>query len=168
MLSYNTCLNNLLFSCSGPTTLSNCVNLSLSGVQSSGSGGRAPIFKWSLISPSNDSHFANISDILSALSNDTDRVHIPGGLLTPGTTYEFELRMANFLNPTAFEKVTHSVVKVDAPVPLLSLSSSINLEKGEAFVSQNLVIKVTAVVSITATTTTSLLRHKNKCRNFIR
>lgn len=167
MLSYNICLNNLLFSCSGPTTLSNCVNLSLSGVQSSGSGGRAPIFRWSLISPSNDSHFANITDILSALSNETDRVHLSGGLLTPGTTYEFELRMANFLKPAVFEKVTHSVVKVDAPIPLLSLSSSIDLEKGEAYVAQNLVIKVTAVVSISKTTT-SLLHDKNKCRNFKR
>ncbi|KAK2568306.1 Polycystin-1 [Acropora cervicornis] len=133
-------------SLSGSFTV-NFPDVLLKPTPSSGSGGRAPIFKWSLISPSNDSHFANITDILSALSDDTDRVHIPGGLLTPGTTYEFELRMANFLNPAAFEKVTHSVVKVDAPVPLLSLSSSIDLEKGEAFVSQNLVIKVTAVIA---------------------
>ena len=166
MLSYDTCLNNLFFSCKGPTKLSNCANLSLSGIQSFGSGGRAPIFKWFLISPSSDLHFGNISDILSALNNDTDRVHIPGGLLTPRTKYTFELRMANFLNPAAFENVTHSVEKVDAPVPLLSLSSSIDLEKGEAFVSQNLVIKVTVVVSIT--TTTTLLLHKYKCRNFNR
>lgn len=113
-------------------------------------------------------HFGNISDILSALKNDTDRVHIPGALLTAATTYTFELRMANFLNPAAFENVTHAVEKVDAPVPLLSLSSSIDLEKGEAFVSQNLVIKVTVVVSITTTTTTTLLHRKYKRRNFKR
>ncbi|XP_068706586.1 uncharacterized protein [Montipora foliosa] len=122
----------------GPTTLSKCGNLTLSGLLSSGGGGRRLNFLWSL-KPNSTAAF-NITN--------SDRVLIiPGDLLTAGASYEFQLGVSNFLNPTYFENVTHSVVKSPDPVPFLSLSSSVNLETGEVFVSEDLIIKVTAEVA---------------------
>ena len=137
--SFRSKKRNYFFFILGPTTLSKCGNLTLSGLLSSGGGGRRLNFLWSL-KPHSTAAF-NITN--------SDRVLIiPGDLLTAGASYEFQLGVSNFLNPTYFENVTHSVVKSPDPVPFLSLSSSVNLETGEVFVSEDLIIKVTAEVSV--------------------
>ena len=133
--------------CLGPSTLPSCGNLTLSGFQSPGGGGRPLNFSWSLKSPNNGSDVTAINNILSGLGPDADRIHIPGKTLKAGKTYVFQLGVANFLNPSTFQNVTHSVVKAADPVPFLSLSSSIDLGEGEVYVSKDLSIKVTADVS---------------------
>ncbi|KAJ7370600.1 hypothetical protein OS493_031336 [Desmophyllum pertusum] len=94
----------------GPDTLSSCGNLTLSGSQSFGGGGRSLKFVWSLISPGS------------------------GDDVT-------EIQLANFLNASSFEEVTHSIIKATVPVPALMLSSNIRLNKGEVFVSEDLSIR---------------------------
>ncbi|PFX24468.1 hypothetical protein AWC38_SpisGene10933 [Stylophora pistillata] len=131
----------------GPNVLSSCGNLSLSGSQSFGSGGRPLIFKWSLISPNAGSNVTAITDILSNLSSNSDRVEIPGSLVESNETYLFKLEVANFLNTSEFEETTHSVIKVSDPVPALTLSSSIDLSEGKMFVSEEFHIRATVIVA---------------------
>ena len=64
--------------------------------------------------------------------------------------YEFKLKVANFLYPSSFEEVTHVIRKATEPVPALTLSSGIELTEGEVFVSEDLSIKASAIVSTTA------------------
>ena len=139
-----------LFSSQGPEVLSSCGNLSLSGSQSFGSGGRPLIFEWSLTSPKAGNDATAITSVLSGLSSDDDRVKIHGELLEAGKQYVFKLKVANFLNPSGFEEATHSVIKASDPVPALTLSSSIDLSEGEVFVSEDLSIKASAIVSTSA------------------
>lgn len=131
----------------GPNVLSSCGNLSLSGTQSFGSGGRPLIIKWSLISPNSGSDFIAITNILSNLSPQDDRVKIPGSLFEANKTYLFKLEVANFLNTSRFEETSHSVIKVSDPVPELTLSSSIDLSEGEVFVSEDFHIRTTVTVA---------------------
>ena len=132
----------------GPDTISSCGNLTLSGLQSSGGGGRQLNFNWSLVSPT--SGVDNIVNILNALSPNDDRIHIPGTILTADRTYEFSLGVANFLDPASFQTVRHSVVKAAEPVPELTLSSSVDLDQTPVvvYVSEDLYIKAQAVVSV--------------------
>ena len=132
----------------GPDVLSSCGNLSLSGSQSFGSGGRPLIFEWSLTSPNTGSDVTAIRNVLSGLGSDADRVKIPGSLFVSNKTYVFKLKVANFLNQSAFEEATHLVTKASDPVPALTLSSSIDLSEGEVFVSEELSIRATAIVSL--------------------
>lgn len=129
----------------GPDTLSSCGNLTLSGSQSFGGGGRPLKFEWVLASPSGGNDVTNIRSILNGL--DDDRVKIPGTLFESGKTYVFKLKVANFLNPSSFEEVTHSITKATDPVPGLTLSSNIDLSDAEVFVSEDLSIKANAIVS---------------------
>jgi len=131
----------------GPETISSCGNLTLSSFQSFGGGGRPLIFSWSLTSPNSGADVTAINNILGALSGDADRIHIPGTVLEAGKTYEFRLGVANFLSPSSFENVTHSVLKAADPVPSLTLSSFIDLDTGEFYVSEELYIKARAVVA---------------------
>ena len=126
----------------GPEVLSSCGNLSLSGSQSYGGGGRPLIFNWSVTS----SNGSDVTDIESVLTND-DSVKINGKLLESGETYAFKLKVANFLNPSGFEETTHSVTKNSDPVPALTLSSSIDLIDGKVYVSEEFSIKTNAIVS---------------------
>lgn len=103
-------------------------------------------FQWSLKSPSSGDDVNGINNTLNALSKDADSILIPGTILTAGRTYEFELGVANFLNPSTFEKVTHSVIKAANPVPFLSIFAS--SDEGEVYVSEELSIKVTADVGL--------------------
>jgi len=132
----------------GPDTLSSCGNLTLSGVQSFGGGGRPLIFDWELISPDSGQDSTAIRDVLSGLAD--DRVDLPGSLFESGKVYSFKLKVANFLNQSSFEETTHWVIKSTDPVPALTLSSSIDLNEGEVFVSEHLSIKASAIVSTTA------------------
>ena len=134
----------------GPDTLSSCGNLTLSGLQSFGGGGRQLIFEWELTSPLSGQDVTNISNVLTGLSPDTDRVDLPGTLFQPDKVYVFKLKVATFLNPSSFEEITHSIIKATDPVPSLTLSSSIDLNEGEVFVSEGLSIKASAIVSTTA------------------
>lgn len=126
----------------GPEVLSSCGNLSLSGSQSYGSGGRPLIFNWSVTSLNG----GDVTDIESVLTND-DSVKINGKLLESGKTYAFKLKVANFLNLSGFEETTHSVTKNSDPVPALTLSSSIDLIDGKVYVSEEFSIKTNAIVS---------------------
>lgn len=132
----------------GPDTLSSCGNLTLSGLQSYGGGGRPLIFEWVLESP-NDAgkDVTDITAVLNGSSQDADRVHIHGTLFSPGKKYVFKLKVSNFLNSSSFEEVTHSITKATEPVPALTLSSGIDLNVGEVFVSEELSIKASAIVS---------------------
>ena len=134
----------------GPDKISSCGNLTLSGIQSFGGGGRQMNFDWSLVSPTSGNDATDINNILNALSPNDDRIHIPGTILTADKTYEFRLAVANFLNPASFQTVTHSVVKAAEPVPELTLSSSTDLDQTPAlvYVSEDLYIKAKAVVSV--------------------
>ena len=134
----------------GPDTISSCGNLTLSGFQSFGGGGRQLNFNWSLVSPTSGFGADDINSILNALSPNDDRIHIPGTILTADKTYKFRLAVANFLNPASFQTVTHSVVKAAEPVPELTLSSSTDLDQTPAlvYVSEDLYIKAQAVVSV--------------------
>lgn len=131
----------------GPDTLSSCGNLTLSGLQSFGGGGRPLIFEWELTSPNGGQDVTDIRAVLSGLGQDADRVHIPGTLFNSGKTYVFKLKVANFLDSSNFVEVTHSIVKATDPVPALTLSSAIDLNVGEVFVSEELSIKAGAIVS---------------------
>ena len=128
----------------GPEVLSSCGNLSLSGSQSYGGGGRPLNFKWSVTSP-DDNDVTDIKSVLDALSSDDDSVKIYGGLLESGKTYMFHLEVANFLNRG--DNHTHKVTKNSDPVPALTLSSSIDLIDGEVYVSEDFSIKTNAIVS---------------------
>ena len=128
----------------GPEVLSSCGNLSLSGSQSYGGGGRPLNFKWSVTSP-DDNNVTDIKSVLDALSSDDDSVKIYGGLLESGKTYMFHLEVANFLNRG--DNHTHKVTKNSDPVPALTLSSSIDLIDGEVYVSEEFSIKTNAIVS---------------------
>lgn len=128
----------------GPEVLSSCGNLSLSGSQSYGGGGRPLNFKWSVTSP-DDNNVTDIKSVLDALSSDDDSVKIYGGLLESGKTYMFHLEVANFLNRG--DNHTHKVTKNSDPVPALTLSSSIDLIDGEVYVSEDFSIKTNAIVS---------------------
>lgn len=134
----------------GPDTLSSCGNLTLSGVQSFGGGGRPLIFEWKLISPDSGQDFTEITGVLDGPAPDADRVDLPGTLFQSGKVYVFKLKVANFLNQSSFEEITHSIIKSTDPVPALTLSSSIDLNEGEVFVSEGLSIKASAIVSTTA------------------
>ena len=101
-----------------------------------------------MTSPNSGADVTAINNILGTLSGDADRIHIPGTVLEAGKTYEFRLGVANFLSPLSFENVTHSVVKAADPVPSLTLSSFIDLDTGEVYVSEELSIKAKAVVSV--------------------
>ena len=134
----------------GPVTLSSCGNLTLSAVQSLGGGGRTLIFDWELISPGSGQDFQNIANVLDLLTSDADRVDLPGTLFESGKVYVFKLKVANFLNQSSFQEITHSIIKSTDPVPALTLSSSIDLNVGEVFVSEGLSIKASAIVSTAA------------------
>lgn len=134
----------------GSDTISSCGNLTLSGLQSSGGGGRQLNFNWSLVSPTSGDDATDINNILNALSPNDDRIHIPGTIFTADQTYEFSLGVANFLDPASFQTVRHSVVKAAEPVPELTLSSSADLNQTPAvvYVSEDLYIKAQAVVRV--------------------
>ena len=127
----------------GPEVLSSCGNLSLSGSQSYGGGGRPLNFNWSVTSL--DGNVTDIEGVLDALSSDDDSVKIYGGLLDSGKTYEFTLTVTNFLNRA--DNYNHTVTKNSDPVPALTLSSSIDLIDGEVYVSEEFSIKTNAIVS---------------------
>lgn len=131
----------------GSDTLASCGNLTLSGSQSFGGGGRPLIYDWNLTSPNGGSDVVNIRNVLNGLGSDADRVNILGTLFETGKTYEFTLNVANFLRPSEFEEVTHSITKATEPVPALTLSSGIDLNVGEVFVSEELSIKANVLVS---------------------
>lgn len=136
-----------LFFFAGPHTLASCGNLTLSGSQSFGGGGRLLIYKWQLTSPNSGQDVADITNVLNELSSDADRVNLPGAMFDTGKAYEFKLRVANFLNLSSFEEVTHLITKAAGPVPAVTLSSSIDLNKGNALVSEDLAIKASVIVS---------------------
>ena len=75
---------------------------------------------------------------------------LPGTMFETDKAYEFKLKVANFLYPSIFEEVTHVITKAAEPVPALTLSSGIELTEGEVFVSEDLSIKASAIVSTTA------------------
>lgn len=135
----------------GPHTLASCGNLTLTGSQSFGGGGRPLIYEWELTSPDSGQDITDIRDVLSGLSSDAVRVKLSGTMFETGKAYEFKLKVANFLNQSSFEEVTHSITKAAEPVPALTLSSGIDLNEGEVFVSEELSIKATAIVSKTLT-----------------
>ena len=139
-----------LFFLAGPNTLASCGNLTLSGSQSFGGGGRPLIYEWKLTSPNSGQDFTDITNLLNELSLDANRVNLPGTMFETDKTYEFKLKVANFLNQSSFEEVTHLITKATEPVPALTLSSSIDLFEGEVFVSEDLSIKAIAIVSATA------------------
>lgn len=99
-------------------------------------------------SPNSGSDVTAINNVLSGISN-ADRVDLPGTVFDSDKVYEFKLKVATFLSPASFEEITHSITKATEPVPALTLSSSINLNEGEVFVSDGLSIKASAVVSTT-------------------
>ena len=133
----------------GPDTLSSCGNLTLSGLQSFGGGGRQLTFVWELTSPVSGQDVTDITNVLSGLNLDADRVDLPGSLFESDIVYVFKLKVATFLDPLSFEEITHSITKASEPVPALTLSSSIDLNEGEVFVSEGLSIKASAIVSTT-------------------
>ena len=141
----------------GPDTLSSCGNLTLSGLQSFGGGGRPLIFDWELASPDSGQDAAGIEAVLNGLSSDADRVDLPGSLFESDKVYVFTLKVATFLDPSSFEQITHSITKASEPVPALTLGSSIDLSDGEVFVSEELSIKASAIVS-----TTAVARHDSR------
>ena len=138
------------FAFAGPHTLASCGNLTLSGSQSFGGGGRPLIYKWNLTSPNKGQDVTNITNFLNELSLDAVRVKLPGTMFEIDTAYEFQLKVANFLYPSSFEEVTHVITKAAEPVPALTLSSGIELSEGEVYVSEDLSIKASAIVSTTA------------------
>ena len=140
----------LRFVFAGPHTLASCGNLTLSGSRSFGGGGRPLIYKWNLTSPNSGQDVTDITNVLKELSLDAVRVKLPGTMFEIDKVYEFKLKVANFLYPSSFEEDTHVITKAAEPVPALTLSSSIELSKGEVFVSEDLSIKASAVVSATA------------------
>ena len=129
----------------GPDTLASCGNLSLSGAQSHGGGGRPLVYEWELTYPNSGQDFTAISNLLAGLNEDADRVNIPGTLFETNTTYVFTFTVTNFFNEQG--QVTHSIAKSAQPVPALTLSSDIDLNVGEIFVSEELSIKANALVS---------------------
>ena len=104
-----------------------------------------------MTSPVSGQDVTDITNVLSGLSSDADRVDLPGTLFESDKIYAFKLKVASFLNPSSFEEVTHSITKAAEPVPALTLSSGIDLNEGEVFVSEELSIKATAIVSKTLT-----------------
>ena len=100
---------------------------------------------------------AGIEAVLSGLSSDADRVDLPGSLFESDKVYVFTLKVATFLDPSSFEQITHSITKASEPVPALTLGSSIDLSDGEVFVSEELSIKASAIVS-----TTAVARHDSR------
>ena len=101
-----------------------------------------------MISPSSGANVTDIASVLSGHGPNDDRVKIPGLLLSAGTTYMFQLGVANFLSPSAYENVTHTVTKATDPVPALTLSSRIDLQTGQVFASEQLAIRAKAIVSL--------------------
>lgn len=138
------------FAFAGPHTIASCGNLTLSGSQSIGGGGRPLIYEWKLTSPNSGQDATNITKVLNELSLDADRIMLPGTMFETDKAYEFKLKVANFLYPSIFEEVTHVITKAAEPVPALTLSSGIELTEGEVFVSEDLSIKASAIVSTTA------------------
>ena len=100
-----------------------------------------------MTSPNSGQDVADITNFLDGLGSDADRVDIPGTMFDANKTYEFTLKVANFLEPSSFEEVTHSITKATEPVPALTMSSGIDLNVGEVFVSEELSIKASAIVS---------------------
>ena len=91
-------------------------------------------------SPGGGPDVNDINSIINGLNS--DRINIPGTILTAGKTYVFELGVANFLNLSNFVTVTHSIQKSADPVPALTLNFPV-----EPYVSEPVFIKATAVVS---------------------
>ncbi|XP_078368615.1 uncharacterized protein LOC144652478 isoform X3 [Oculina patagonica] len=131
----------------GSDTLASCGNLTLSGSHSFGGGGRPLIYEWKLTSPNGGQDVVNIRNVLNGLGPDADRINILGTLFGTGKTYELTLKVANFLRPSEFEEVTHSITKATEPVPALTLSSGIDLNVGEVYVSEELSIKANILVA---------------------
>ena len=109
-----------------------------------------------MTSPDSGQDFTDITNVLNELSLDADRVNLPGTMFETDKTYEFKLKVANFLNQSSFEEITHLITKAAEPVPALTMSSSIDLNEGEVFVSEDLSIKASAIVSTTITAVASL------------
>ena len=103
-----------------------------------------------MTSPNSGQDFTDITNVLNELRSDADRVKLPGTMFETDKAYEFKLKVANFLYPSSFEEVTHVIRKATEPVPALTLSSGIELTEGEVFVSEDLSIKASAIVSTTA------------------
>ena len=103
-----------------------------------------------MTSPNKGQDVTNITNFLNELSLDAVRVKLPGTMFEIDTAYEFQLKVANFLYPSSFEEVTHVITKAAEPVPALTLSSGIELSEGEVYVSEDLSIKASAIVSTTA------------------
>jgi len=103
-----------------------------------------------LTSPNSGQDFTDITNVLNELRSDAHRVELPGTMFETDKAYEFKLKVANFLYPSNFEEVTQVIRKATEPVPALTLSSGIELTEGEVFVSEDLSIKASAIVSTTA------------------
>ena len=136
-----------LFFFAGPHTLASCGNLTLSGSQSFGGGGRPLIYKWQLTSPNSGQDVTDITNVLNELSSDANRVNLPGAMFDTDKPYEFKLKVANFLNQSSFEEITHLIIKATGPVPAVTLSSSIDLNEGKALISEDLAITASVIVS---------------------
>ena len=122
----------------GMTTIGSCSNFELNGAASVGSGGRdwvladwmvnSTTLPWKnfttvtkLYADTEDEWEGSILDWVDAYDA-TSKVFVPTQLLLPGNTYEFKLRLANFLG---FEAVSEPwFVSVAAQNPMLSSAAA--------------------------------------------
>ncbi|XP_048581406.1 platelet binding protein GspB [Nematostella vectensis] len=109
---------------SGPQYLSVCGNLSLTGTQSSGGGGRTIKYLWRLKTPPSGVNVTALNSYLNGKNDST--LDIDGSLLESGKEYDFELCVSNFLNYTNPICALHKVTKTSVAGPVVTVSAPLN------------------------------------------
>ncbi|KDO24507.1 hypothetical protein SPRG_22259, partial [Saprolegnia parasitica CBS 223.65] len=111
-------------SVTGPQNLGSCDDLVLDGRSSSGGGGRAMAWVWTV------TNAPDIAATLSALGTTAQTVSLPASTLIAGGTYTFSLTITNFFG--AFGTSGSIVVtKASTPLPVVSIDgpSAVSLTK---------------------------------------
>ncbi|XP_048581243.1 serine-rich adhesin for platelets isoform X21 [Nematostella vectensis] len=127
----------------GPTSLSVCGNLSLAGIQSSGSGGRPLKYEWRLKTSPSGVDTSALTAFLDGKNSSS--LTINGNLMQSGQTYVFELCVSNFLNYANKACVQHTLSKTSVAGPRITVSAPLSdLNAKSVFVSQSFFIKAKA------------------------
>ena len=108
-----------------PESIGVCDSLSLNGGTSTGNGGRAFIYSWSVEEADNaelsETELLSITDALASAGS-VSSVTIPNEAFESGTSYTVRLGLENWLGDTAHIRI--NVTRLTNPAPTITLASS--------------------------------------------
>jgi hypothetical protein len=118
-----------------------CDDLTVYASTSSGSGGRAMTYNFSVVPGNSISSVYNVSEVLQALNEQNggigkNRVTIPSATMQKGSTMNFRLTATNFLGEVGQATISAKKLGFPAPVVAIQGSSSFTTTRSDAFTLQ--------------------------------